>query len=363
MAGRLSCVDAVSPAFERTKKQLFGPFRFKHWLRLAVVCFLTGEVTGGGGGGFRGINFNLPPPHGGRGDSYLTGLPGWMSRTPLEVIAWVAFGVIALILLILVFIYVSSVFRFILFDAVLNNRCSLRAGWRNWQRQGSSYFLWQIGFGMASLAALGAVVGIPVLAAWRAGYFSNSERHILALVIGGFAVFMLFFIVMVLSAVGSLFTKDFVVPVMALEGHGALDGWRRLLPMLGQEKGAYALYVLMKIVLAIGSALLFGIIEFLVIFVMVIGAGLAGVAIFLVAKGAGITWNPLTIGLTIVAGGAVLLLLLAVTTLISTPAMVFFQAYSIHFFGSRYPVLETAMSPPDASPPALPPSAVPEPAA
>ncbi len=364
MANRLSGVDAIAPAFERAKKQLFTPFRFKHWLRLSVVCFLTGEITGGGGGnGLQGLNFTLPPPpHDGSGDSYLAALPGWMSKVPLEVIAWIALAATALALLVLILFYISSVFRFILFDAVLNDRCRLREGWRSWWRQGSSYFLWQIGFGFTTFAAVGILIGVPVLVAWRAGVFTNPDRHFVALIIGGFALFFAFVAVMIVSAIGSLFAKDFVVPVMAVEGHGVLEGWRRFLPMLSQEKGAYAFYVLMRIVLAIGSALLFGILDFMIVFALLIPIGLAGVVVYFVAKGAGVTWNPLTIALTVVCGCTVLLLLIGVTAFVSTPAMVFFQAYSMHFFGSRYPALGMLLSPPEAPPPAMAPSPAPLPA-
>ena len=104
MSNHLSGVDAIAPAFERAKKQLLTPFRFKHWLRLSVVCFLTGEITGGGGGnGLQGLNYKLPPPpHDGTGDSFLAALPGWMSRIPLDVIGWVALAAVALVLLVLV---------------------------------------------------------------------------------------------------------------------------------------------------------------------------------------------------------------------------------------------------------------------
>ena len=252
-------------------------------------------------------------------------------------------------------------FRFILFDAVLNNRCELGEGWRRWQRQGSSYFLWQFSFSLATFAAIGIVMGVPVLVAWRAGVFTNPDKHFVVLIIGGLILFFLFVAIMIVSAIGALFAKDFVVPVMAIEGHGVLEGWRRFLPMLGQEKGAYAFYVLMRIVLAIGSAILFGILEFMIVFALLIPIGLAGIVVFFIAKGAGMTWNPLTIGLTVAGGCAVLLLLVAVTAFISTPAMVFFQAYSMHFFGSRYPALGTALSPPEAMPPALAPLPAPVP--
>lgn len=194
------------------------------------------------------------------------------------------------------------------------------------------------------------MIGGPIFAAWREGVFRNPDKHFAFLILGGLAVFCLFLGVLILSAIGSLFAKDFVVPIMALEDQGVLDGWRRVFPMLGQEKGAYTVYVLMKIVLAIGGALLFGLIDFLVVFAMLIPLGIAGVAIFIMAKGAGMTWNPLTIGAVAVAGTVAVLLIISVIGFISTPAMVFFQAYSMHFFGSRYTRLGEALSVPPAPP-------------
>jgi hypothetical protein len=146
-----------------------------------------------------------------------------------------------------------------------------------------------------------------------------------------------------------------------LENRGVVDGWGRVLPMLGQEKGGYALYVVMKAVLAIGSALLFGIIDFFVILGMLIPLGIAGVAIFLFARGAGMTWNPLTVGAVVLAGAAAIALLVFFISFVSAPAMVFFQAYSMHFFGSRYAPLGVALAPPPPPPPAAPLSTAPVP--
>lgn len=360
MPGRLSGVDAISPAFERTKNQLFAPFRFGHWARLALVCLLTGELTGGGGGWSGASGWRMPPTHGTHpGSGFLTLFaPG---KLPAHFIAWFLVGLLAVALFVLVMIYVSSVFRFILFDAVLNNRCELGEGWRRWQPQGTSFFLWQIGFGLCTLAAFAVVIGAPVFAAWRAGLFRHPDRHFAVLILGGMVVLFLFFAVILLAALGAVFAKDFVVPVMVLEQRGVLDGWRRVLPMLGQEKGPYALYVLMKIVLAIGSALLFGIIDFFVILALLIPLGIAGVALFFLAKGAGMTWNPLTVGVAILAGTAAIGLLVYVISFVSSPAMVFFQSYSMHFFGSRYAPLGAALAPPETPPPASPPLTAPVP--
>ncbi len=364
MPARLSGVDAISPAVERTKRQLFKPFRFGRWTRLAVVSLLTGELSGGGG--WSGSNFNLPAAsHQGRGSTDFISpiLPS--EQRLMEFLPWILAGVVALVVFFLFLIYVSSIFRFILFEAVLRDRCEIRNGWRRWRLRGRSYFLWQIGFGLASLAVMGAVVGLPVAAAWYAGVFDAPGQHVLLLVIGGAVVFLLFMAAVVLSALAELFAKDFVVPLMALDDLGVLEGWRRLWPMLGAEKGAYTIYVLMKIVLAIGSALIFTIIDVIVLLTLLIPFGIAAIAIVLAGAAAGLTWNAVTIGLAIVAGIAGLLAVSLAMAFVSAPGTVFFQSYTLHFFGPRYPRLESELFSGPASPNlsgAAPPAPAPLPA-
>ena len=341
------------------KVQLFSPFKFRHWLRMAVVCLLTGEATGGGGGGggFNGVH--LPPTHDTGGRLELLGLAKLPQNFTPEIILWVVLGILALVMFGLLMIYVSSVFRFILFDSVLHNRCELGAGWRRWQREGSSFFLWQIGLAFGAVAALGALVGGPCYAAWRLGYFQNPDKHFVALILGGAGLLMAFILAVILVALIAVFAKDFVVPVMALEGIGVMDGWRRTWPLMSREKGQFTVYILMKIVLAIGCALLFGIIDFFVVLMFLIPAGILGVALFFLGKAAGLTLNPLTVGLAIVFGGGVFFVLLYLVAFVSLPAMIFFEAYSLHFYGARYEPLGRILSPPP--PPQPPPAIVPVP--
>ena len=367
MPAHQSAVDAISPAMERTKRQLFMPFRFWHWTRLAVVAMSTGELTGGGGGGWSSLGNLRLPTHdtSGKtvGDTALLAnslAPHWMEFLP-----WIVASMAVLFALFLVFIYVSCVFRFILFDSVLNDRCELGKGWRRWQPQGSSYFLWTIGFGLAGFLVMVALIGGPLYLTWLAGIFAEPGNHIALLVVGGVLLFLLALCLILVSAIGSVFAKDFVIPVMALENRGVLYGWRQVLPMLSAEKGAYALYLLMKIVLALASAILFGIIDVFVLFLLIIPVGIAAVIVVLVASAAGLSWNTLTICATVVAGGGVLMLLIFVMSIVSTPVMVFFQAYSLQFFGSRYPLLGaqlTLTSPPPKLPPPITGFATPLPA-
>jgi hypothetical protein len=109
----------------------------------------------------------------------------------------------------------------------------------------------------------------------------------------------------------------------------------------------------MKIVMALGAAVVVGIITFIVLLIFLIPVGGFGVIAVMAGKTAGLTWNLYTITLAVVVGCIVLAVLLYVVSLISVPAIVFFPAYSIYFFASRYPALNALLHPP-AAPPVIP---------
>src|SRR5271170_3600457 len=93
------------------------------------------------------------------------------------------------------------------------------------------------------------------------------------LVLGGVTLFLLLLALLVVMGVVHVMTKDFVVPQMALEDISALEGWRRLFPQLKSEKAGYAGYLLMKIVMTLGVAVIVGIITFIAILVVLIPVG------------------------------------------------------------------------------------------
>ena len=245
----------------------------------------------------------------------------------------------------ILFLYVSSVMRFILFDSVVAKQCEIRRSWARRHGAGLRYFVWQILFVLAMGVGLTVLVGIPAALALAAGWLQAPKQHMVPLILGGM---LLFFVVMgfiVLSLVVHVLTKDFVVSEMALENISALEGWRRLLPMLQAEKGSYAGYIGMKIVMALGASIVVGIVTFIVLLLFLIPVGGFGVVAVIVGKTAGLTWNLYTITLAIVVGCIVLAVILYVVSLISVPAIVFFPAYSIYFFASRYPALEALLRP------------------
>jgi len=350
----LSAIEAVTPAIEQAKQQLFKPFRFWHWARLAFIVLVTWDFAGGGGGG----NFQIPSIPLGDGkrkeDFAFFAAPDFSWSRLSEYLPWIILGVGILIAFVLVFMFIACVFRFILFEAVLHNQCEIRAGWKRYQEQGYSFFLWSVCLGFSVLLAIGIFIGGPVFMAWQAGIFDAPKEHLLLLILGGVTLFFLMLGLFVVGAIIGLLVKDFAIPIMALENVGIRDALRRMRPMLAGAKLSFAGYVGMKIVLALGSGILFGIITLVAMLILMIPMGIVGVGIYLLVVSLGLTWNVLTlIAATLLAIVAVHIFL-AVMAFISVPPLVFFQSYVLHFFGSRYPVLGEKVFPP-APPPPLPP--------
>jgi len=181
------------------------------------------------------------------------------------------------------------------------------------------------------------------------GWFRAASDHVLGLVLMGTVVFFLLAIFLVAAAVIQVLTKDFVVPQMALEDIGAMEGWRRLWPMMLAEKGGYAVYVLMKIVLAIGAGIVIGIVTLILALVVAIPTALLSIVAILTGKTAGLTWNAATITLAVVVGCILFAAFMYLMALISVPAIVFFPAYAIYFFAPRYRALSLALYPPAAA--------------
>ncbi len=330
----ISASDTINPALEHSKKQLFGPFRFSQWARLALVGFLAGELGSGGCNG----SLNLPTTHPQKGTEQT--LDFWASaqalHLPGEITAWIIPLVVAGLCLFVFFLYVSSVMRFVLFDSVVAKECHIRVGWRRRTREGFAYFVWQIAISLLTLAALLLLVGFPLAVVWMSGWLNRPKEHLVPLVIGGALLLLAMMAVVVVVGVIHVLTKDFVVPQMALEHISAFQGWGRLWEWMKQEKGGYAAYVGMKIVLAIGAAFAIGILTLFVLILLLLPIGGAGVLAILAGKAAGWTWNFYTIALAVLVGIVVVVLLLFVISLLNVPAIVFFPAYSIYFLASRY---------------------------
>jgi hypothetical protein len=315
----ISAADAIDPAFRHTKEQLLRPFRFGQWARLALVGALAGEM---GSSGSCNFNYPLNTQHRPSQQALLSGSwPSYATNHPALFAGIVAALIVIGLVLVVLVVYIGSVMRFVLFDSIIAKECHIRKGWARRKGPGLRLFWWQIVFMLASLATFAIVIVIPIAC------------------VGS-----------VLLGVIHVMTKDFVVPQMALEDISAIEGWRRLWLWLKADKGGYAGYIGMKIVLAIGAAILVFIVDLIVMLVLLIPFGGFGIAAVLGGKAAGWTWNFYTIALAVVLGCIALAILIFILALISVPVIVFFPAYSIYFFAQRYSPLASLLWPQSPAP-------------
>jgi hypothetical protein len=116
------------------------------------------------------------------------------------------------------------------------------------------------------------------------------------------------------------------------------------------EKLAYGLYVLMKIALSMGGAIIFTIVNLIVILILLIPLALLGVMGYLIGRSAGVAWDNISVVLLLTAFALLAFAgLLYVVGFVYAPALVFFQSYTLEFFGQRYSPLGSRMLP--SSPP------------
>ena len=352
----ISAMDATTLAFEHTKRQLFQPFRFGQWVRLAMVGLLAGELGSGGN-----LNLNANPaqqPH-----PQIPSIGDIFHKIDPAILASViTMLVITGLVLLIVMAFISSVMRFILFDSVLTRECRIRAGWSRRQDNGWKYFLWQLGLILATFAALVVVIGGPAAFASAMGWFYPWRAHLVQLVLTGLVVVLLLAAFMIALALIHVFTKDFVVPQMALEGIGALTGWRRLWAMIETDISGFAIYVGMKIILTIVAGIAIGIVGIILGVILAVPVIAVVAAVVIAGKNAGLAWNVFTITAAVLAACLVLLIFFFLISLLSVPAIVFFPAYSIYFFAGRYRPLNLVLyapaqagTVPQTSPPFTPP--------
>jgi len=301
---------------------------------MAVVAFFAGE--------FASYSFHASFPAGGGGGEHtnksLVALDNPypdLGEVFRHLLPWIIAGAVALVVLIFLLFYVHAVFRFILFDSVLTGRCSIRQSWRQRQNQGGRYFLWLLIFDVIMMLLLFVVVGLPLLALWRAGIFRNAGEHIGLLVLVISLMVLAFFALVLLSWVVATIVKDLLVPIMALEDVGVAQAWRSYQPTLAQAKGSVAAYLGMKILLAIVLGFVVGIISLFALLILLIPS----VAYFLLAFGimsTGTVGQVIGVLLMLLGGIVLFVLWFGFTGGLSVPVAVFFQSYALYYLGSRY---------------------------
>ena len=244
----ISVIDPIGPAFEKVKTILFRPFDLGKWFVIGFCAWLAFLGSGGGGNGGGGGRGGRPPDIGQAKEFVLENL-GWIIPVALTV-------VVLIIVLWLVFTWLSSRGRFMFLHCVAENKAEVKVPWTKFRQHANSLFLFRIVLGLIGFAA----IGLPLLLA----------GGLIAIMVAGnipgvAAVLCIVMIVLMIVAISiilgliSKFTMDFVVPIMSLRTTSCTAGWREFLTILSVNKVRFVLYILFQIVIAIAIGAIFSI--------------------------------------------------------------------------------------------------------
>lgn len=326
----LSAAGAISYALDDTLGLLFRPFHGWKWARLGMLCLLlgSGPPTAAFQWGLGAIptEYRLP--------DLLNHARLFLSAHPslifLAIAATLALG--------LVFLYLRSVFRFLLVDSLVRMEVTLRQAWPAIRPLGRSYFRWLAGT-LAGLAAAFSLMVIAALSGVRAAPSSGPGK----LFATASLALILSLIVLLGLAAGLLImlSDDLAVPLMYADRLSLAAAWRDLWRKMRRDPASFAVYILLRFVLSVGVSV--AVLLFLVpLLVGVFSAAVivaATVVLALHLVGLTWVWNVATVALASLALAGFIAVLLILLGLVGMPGQVFLQDFSLRFIAARSPSL------------------------
>jgi hypothetical protein len=225
-------------AFELMKKILFQPFDLTKWLVIGFAAFLSGH--------FAGVGINLPSPFGNlqphRADQIMPShLEQWKPWLQVAII----FFALLVFTLIIVMTWLKARGNFIFTDCIVRNRAAIVEPWREYRKEGNSYFLFLLAIMFGALV----LVGIMLATFISLGWLGHSAGETSAITFVGLLVFLFvfWFSIVIFIAVATYF----MVPVMYRRRCRALEAFRDVALLMAHRFSSFALFCLFGIVLVL----------------------------------------------------------------------------------------------------------------
>jgi hypothetical protein len=299
-------MEPFSRAWDRMKLALFKPFDIHKWFVVGFNAFLAGlmDASNGSGGargwkneGFGGF-IHFPRT----AWAWLMAHPGWAYA--------ILFGVVVAMVIVVLITWASSRGVFMFLNSVVHDRVEIAKPWREYQKEGTSLFVWRLFLGLASLVAFGLVFAYFFVRG--AALYDSGVSPVLPIS---------FFIGLGLLALGLmliwgyiiLFLKDFVAALMFKHRISAGAAWKLFLGIFKRYPFHFIGY---------------GIIVFFLIIVFVIAVIVAGLVTCCI--------------------GWILLAIPFISTVVTLPVWYALRAFSLEFlaqFGPEYDVFPRPAQP------------------
>jgi hypothetical protein len=258
----VSPFDAARDAYDHTRRQLF-PIRLERWLVLGLLAFLDqcGRTFRGGGGSpgsGHGHGLGAPvgwPPDAGQLGEWAQRASEWLAAHAALLALGVVFGLLVFGVVAAIVLWVNARGVFMYADAVATGRVELTRPWRQHAAAASSYFGWSLGLTLAILLTILFAGGLVVSTAFA---FVTGRLHgtggwpIVAAMV---PVLVLLALALPLLALAGVALRDFVAPLQLATGLPCGAAARLLETLVVAHPGAFVLYLLLKLLVVIGTGL------------------------------------------------------------------------------------------------------------
>ncbi len=225
-------------AFELMKTILFQPFDLSKWCVIGFAALLAGHFAGGGG-------FSPPLPFG--KNRHFPHLPGHGTGDLPQNWPWLAGAIALLVLVALVLILVLGWLRargiFIFTDCIVHNHAAIKKPWREYRREGNSYFLFSLAAMFVCLAIVGVGVGIGVLL-FSMIHIPQEARTVVFITLGVLFLFAWICLMFIFALI-----NYFMPVVMYIRRCRALDAFREVLRLIRTHAASFLLFALFGMVL------------------------------------------------------------------------------------------------------------------
>ena len=331
----ISPAGAISYALDDTLRLLFQPFDLWKWAKLSLLCLFLG-----GGTPTAAFEWSLGAlPSDLRLPLLVSRAWQFVEQHPSMIFLVTVFA----LALGIVFIYLRSVFRFILVDSLVKAELAPRRAWSALRGLGESYFWWLVGTlgGLAAVFLLMVIAALPGLqAASASGPGTLFATAALALILSLIVLFGL------AAALLIMLTDDLVVPLMYADRLPLPSAWRELWRKIRRDPASFAVYILLRFLLSVGVSV--AVLLFLVpLLVGLFSAAIISAAVVVLALhwvGLSWVWSLPTITLALAALVLLSAILIVLLSAAGMPGQVFLQDFGLRFIAARSPSLQSLCS-------------------
>jgi len=256
---------AFDSAWERMHVILFRPFDFGKWCAIGLSAFLAGFLQGGNGfnSSFNTNNFNnnsFNKYSGGQTPKFdlhqfNSNLTHAISSMQVGLIVLVSLVIIALVFgFILLLYWLGARGQFMFLDNIVRNRGAISWPWQYYARQANSLFGFYLLFLVISFAIF---LPILIVAVVMCIPLFTQHRWPGAGEITGFVVLGLGYLALAVVVSFILFVfREFGIPLMFRKGLLARPAFWESMNLIRQHAGSVVVFVLLRIAIFIGVAIL-----------------------------------------------------------------------------------------------------------